>query len=271
MGRPRKSSILKEFKRVREPDFEALAKVVAEAKGQRTAADFAALCGVHPTTISRILDGRKLRTQISDELIVAIAVNAESNNGDIFKRLLKVHGVAPINSADIRDYSDLLHKKMRDLTYNGQSYGVSNCVEFKSESMRTENAKQIILSDFFSKGLLIKESKNSDIFCGVPEYVLTNITCDFAMDVIDPCGNLKTKAYFVMDGSQYGVFSIILQMLGLTRLYPLKENVELYLVFYDKILFDQVKMELIKSSIPKCIILTFLDLKQRKIFEQKED
>ena len=58
---------------------------------------------------------------MSDTLLIAIAANAESENGEIFKDLLDAHGVAPKNGV-VRDYNELLEDKLPQLRYIADSF-----------------------------------------------------------------------------------------------------------------------------------------------------
>ena len=57
MARTKKTDILSEYERVRQPDADKLAELVERAKGKRTTTEFAEACGVNASTISRILNG----------------------------------------------------------------------------------------------------------------------------------------------------------------------------------------------------------------------
>lgn len=96
MPRKKKETVFPGYIRMREPEKEALGQLVERAIGEkRSLTEFAELCGVSPSTISRIVNG-KFTTPISDCTILAIAENADPDSGVSLEDLLAVHGLAPI-------------------------------------------------------------------------------------------------------------------------------------------------------------------------------
>ena len=92
MARAKKSNILSDFWRDSKPDAERLAELVNRARGKRSVTEFARLCGVSPSTISRL--GRaQNNTPSSDDLIVEIAINADKDSGVSFQDLVNAHGM----------------------------------------------------------------------------------------------------------------------------------------------------------------------------------
>lgn len=92
MARAKKSDILSDFYRDSEPDAMRLAELVNKARGKRSVTEFANLCGVSPSTISRLERARN-NTPSSDDLIVAIAINADKNSRVSFQDLVNAHGM----------------------------------------------------------------------------------------------------------------------------------------------------------------------------------
>lgn len=261
MGRPRKTNILNEFERVKEPDFVKLAKATVEAQGHRTPAEFAALCGVHPSTIWRIVHS-KVSTAISDNLLITIAANAEYNNGRIFTQLLEAHGVAPRKDVIIPDYDSLLREKMQQLVYLSGSYGVSakNDEVGGFESRTVQNAKEIILNELIRQDLSIK-AQDPRI---MPHSIMTPVPCDFAFTV----DSAETRAYYVLEGTAQKSISRMEQMFCMAYLNDLwGQGIMLYVVLFDKGLFERLKESLKEYIIPDSVSLLLLDIRSRKTVE----
>lgn len=81
-----------------EPDKSALAALLNRAKGDRNMKEFAGLCGVNPSTLTRIMQQTN-RGSSTLELIEAIAANAAPESGVTFDALLNANGYTRIYSA----------------------------------------------------------------------------------------------------------------------------------------------------------------------------
>lgn len=82
------------FIRVSEPNKDELAKLLLKAKGpSRTMKELANLCGVDPSTLSRIVN-KMNRGPSSDELIRSIAEHADPESGVTLDDLMAAHGMA---------------------------------------------------------------------------------------------------------------------------------------------------------------------------------
>ena len=78
-------------------DMETLADLTKRAKGdERSINEFARVCGVSPSTISRLIN-KKNTTPNKDSLIKAIADNAVPEGGVTLDMLLQAHGLEKIN------------------------------------------------------------------------------------------------------------------------------------------------------------------------------
>lgn len=78
-------------------DMETLADLTKRAKGdERSINEFARVCGVSPSTISRLIN-KKNTTPNKDSLIKAIADNAVPESGVTLDMLLQAHGLEKIS------------------------------------------------------------------------------------------------------------------------------------------------------------------------------
>jgi len=92
MSKQKQVGLLSMCDRVAPTDMEKMAKLTGRAKGDRTAAAFADMCGVDAATISRVLNA-KLKKNLSDDVVAAIAANSVDQSGIFFKDLLNAHGL----------------------------------------------------------------------------------------------------------------------------------------------------------------------------------
>lgn len=84
------------YVRVSEPNKDELAKLLLRAKGpSRTMKELANLCGVDPSTLSRIVN-KMNRGPSSDDLIRSIAEHADPESGVTLDKLMAAHGMARV-------------------------------------------------------------------------------------------------------------------------------------------------------------------------------
>lgn len=79
------------WKKEGEVNKDAFADLLLQAKGGRTMKDFAEICGVNPSTFTRIIQ-RSNKGASSSELLEAIAANAVPNSGVTIKKLADANG-----------------------------------------------------------------------------------------------------------------------------------------------------------------------------------
>ncbi len=71
-----------------------LGELLKFAKGNLSMAEFAAKCGVSPTTFSRIVNGT-IAKPLEEELIAVIAENSDETTGISYEDLMKANGMVP--------------------------------------------------------------------------------------------------------------------------------------------------------------------------------
>lgn len=115
MARAKHVGLLSMCDRVGRTDLERLADLTARAKGNRSSAAFADECGLNPATISRIINA-KFKKNLSDDVVAAIAVNAENADGTLFKEFLDAQGLvipAAVNATpeqSVKLYTEYLNQ-----------------------------------------------------------------------------------------------------------------------------------------------------------------
>lgn len=213
MARTKKSGILSEYVRTKQPDPDKLAELVGRAKGKRTVTEFATACGVNASTISRILN-KKLSGPCSDELIVAIAANAAPGSKVRFRDLLDAHGVEmehithfehtiTITREQAENYLDTMDRiqLMKKVAMLGLSKDDSEDTSSSSgyNSVVERNAAEIIQLNLLNLGGQIAIKKGTDMMEGfmfpyVPDFVIeTNVLCadgldKWAFDIVTDAG-----------------------------------------------------------------------------------
>lgn len=201
MARTKKTDILSEYERVRQPDADKLAELVGRAKGKRTTTEFAEACGVNASTISRILN-KKLSGPCSDELIVAIAVNAAPGSKVRFRDLLDAHGLEEkkgsitqtftISKLDMEQYLDTMDRirLMQKVAMLGVARDDSEDIRSTSGygSVVERNAAEIIQLSILNLGGTVTVKKGVDAIEGFmfpysPDFVIeTNVLSADGLD-----------------------------------------------------------------------------------------
>lgn len=96
MARVKSTNPFSDYIRVKDYDGQRLSELVVRAKGEnRSLNQFAKECGVNPSTMSRLIN-MKNNTPCSEDLIDAIAKNADPDSGITLEELLEAYGLAAI-------------------------------------------------------------------------------------------------------------------------------------------------------------------------------
>lgn len=96
MAKAKKENLFEGYVRVRDTDKDQMAKLVLKGKGVgRTLNEYADVCGVNVSTLSRIVN-KKNSGPSADRLIAKLALYADSSSGVTIEQLLEAHGLAPV-------------------------------------------------------------------------------------------------------------------------------------------------------------------------------
>ena len=104
MAMTKRSFKLSDYTRISDPNNKMIAELTRKAMGRRTLADFACVCGVSTATMFRVVN-EKIRSPLSDALIVAIAQNADPQSGVSKEMMIAAHGLAKNENNSNTDYS----------------------------------------------------------------------------------------------------------------------------------------------------------------------
>ena len=87
------------YVRITQPDKDRLSSLTELAIGNRSVRDFAKDCGVHPSTIYRLLK-KEQSSANTDYVIAAIAENADPQSGVTMDMFIEAHGLALYDGAE---------------------------------------------------------------------------------------------------------------------------------------------------------------------------
>ena len=128
-----------EYVSVRIPDKMLIASIINEAKGCRTMAQLAELCGISASTLSRAVNG-KITKPMPVELIKKIAENAEPKDSQLFERLVRANGLMPKNEFE-----------MRNARISARNHSI-----IEERRILETKAKNIIMNELFNRGIFVK-------------------------------------------------------------------------------------------------------------------
>ena len=262
MGRPKKTSILSEFERTRDPDVKLLGDLTSRSRGRRTVTEFAGQCGVNASTMSRIING-KISSPISDELLVAIAANADPDSGVTFKDLLSAHGIAmkDAGESDV-DYESLLRQKMAELSINTGAMGLTT-FSGRGASQLEQNAREIIQNDLLNKGFNVSVERGVDLLEGV----MFPYIADFVIvtEAVEGDG-LQKWAFDVISNPSRNIIAHLDRIFASAYLdSPSAKGIKMSIVTFDRPTFYKLMDELQGRRIPDCISAMLLDARDRSV------
>lgn len=147
------------FRKTHEIDKDAFADLLLAAKGGRTMKDFAVICGVNPSTFTRIIQ-RTNKGASSTELLEAIAEHAAPNSGVTIDALAKANGYtvekdSGIKALKLTSYIDNTETLIRNilvqaLVDRGQEVRMGNIRYTFSKSLAL-SPDALIMTEAFGK------------------------------------------------------------------------------------------------------------------------
>lgn len=147
------------FRKTHDIDKDAFAELLLAAKGGRTMKDFAASCGVNPSTFTRIIQ-RTNKGASSTELLEAIAEHAAPNCGVTIEALAKANGYtvekdSGIKALKLTSYIDNTETLIRNilvqaLVDRGQEVRMGNIRYTFSKSLAL-SPDALIMTEAFGK------------------------------------------------------------------------------------------------------------------------
>ncbi len=128
-----------EYIAVRIPDKMLISLIISEAKGNRTMAQLADACEVSASTLSRAVNGR-ITKPMSIESIKSIAKHAESEDSNLFERLVRANGLMPKAEYEVLN-NRLINRKFSAI---------------EERRMLQTKAQNIIMTELANRGIPVK-------------------------------------------------------------------------------------------------------------------
>ena len=135
-----------EYIAVRMPDKMLVTSIINEAKGNRTMAQLADVCGVSASTLSRTASGKKMKA-MSIDLIKTIANNAEKQDPSLFERLARANGLVP---------KELYGEKFNPAKLDAYQQ------QYRQRRADEARVRDFIMAELINRGLPVKLVKYGD-------------------------------------------------------------------------------------------------------------
>lgn len=289
MAKPKSTGVFADYVRIKEPDKELLAELTVRAKGEhRTMAEFAEACGVNPSTLSRLVN-MKNNTPNSDELIAAIAENADPESGVTLGMLLDAHGLAQVvvgeqnsdSSSETASPSKIvlgiagiagvagatLAPGVGTIALATGSAGLIMEAAKKAKTSKAERtAREIIQSRLLDSGYQVSVELNKDIVSSsslrfVSDFVITT-------DALEEYGISRWAFDLHLVKPQPILFKLS-QMLGMAYLEkPYEKGLKISLVTADKGEFEDAAKRLADTVIRDCVSIVLVNIVSRKVVDE---
>lgn len=135
------------FRKTHDVDKEQFAALLLAAKGGRTMKDFANVCGVNPSTFTRIIQ-KANKGASSSELLESIAIHADSKSGVTLEELADSNGYTieqdfGCKASKMRTYFDNAEMHIRDILVQGL---IDRGAEVRMGNIRYQFSKSLGLS-----------------------------------------------------------------------------------------------------------------------------
>lgn len=161
MPKVKTSDIFSDYVRVKKPDKQKLAELADRAKGGRSVNQFARECGVNPSTISRLINAEGTKPN-SDDLIAAVAANADPDSSVTLEDMLDAHGLMrldiPVNSLKDSDIQkgkkvvDQILEKYGDMPASGKADVKRKMAVMYKESELENAAREAVQNELLLRG-----------------------------------------------------------------------------------------------------------------------
>lgn len=261
--------------RISEPNKEELARLTLLAKGEkRSLREFATACGVSTSTLSRVINIKSdSNTPNSDNLIEAIAKNADPDSGVTLEMLLVAHGIAPILMADIDSGSvgtsvvfpeNCVSPKYQKV--DDEIISANNGSQ-RSFSMVEKICREVLEYELMRRGYEIQSRirKNLIIKTDKLRYI-----SDFAFETnaVEQSG-MKMWAFDVHVGRFRPIMQKLTWVFGMSYLESLREKqIKFSLITTDAKEFETVKDRFEDVTIPDLISVIYIDINNRRVVEE---
>lgn len=248
-------------------------------------------CGVNPSTLSRLVN-MKNNSPNSDELIAAIAENADPDSGVTLGMLLDAHGLAQVvfeeqksdagtaspskvvlgaagavlGAAALPTLSGLLAPALTVGVVAGTAGFISETAKLLRSSNAEKTAREIIQSKLLDRGCMVSVELNKD--------VVSNSALRFVSDFVISTDALKEYGIdrwafdYHLKKPQPILFKLS-QMLGMAYLEnPYQKGLKVSLVTADKEEFKDAADRLSGTKIKDCVSIVLVNIATRNVMEE---
>lgn len=242
------------------PDPQLFAELTKKAIGpDRSLTSFADSCNLSPSTLSRIIN-QQFKTTSSDEVIKAIADNADPHSGVTADLLLKAQGRVPVQFVDAR--VNLENPAARALIGNH----VTRRKRPSSSGLYHDVAREIIQTNLLNKGYHISVSNNNAVLIPGLQY-----RPDFTVEIAanDSGIDFDKWVFSVHLNSIRPIMQKLSWIFGAAYLESFRNRrIKLSLVVDSQTEFEEVKEALQSIQIYDYISIILIDTNIRSILEE---
>lgn len=271
------------YVRVCPPNKERLAELTLKAKGEkRSLNEFASACGVSASTLSRVINQKTTKPN-SDDLIAAIAENADPDSGVTLQDLIEAHGLALITlkhqtlidgrmvAGKTRTPTQIILEMAENASQSISSSSASsqlltNAARFIKESAIERTAREIIQNELLLRGYQVSITMNRNVI-STPSL---RYIADFVVETnaLEDCG-ISQWAFDIQNGVHRPILHKLSWMFGAAYIdSTIQRGIKLSLVTSDKAEFDEVKSRFSAIKIQDCISVVLLDTLKRCVIDE---
>lgn len=280
MAKTKSTNPFPEYVRVCQPNKERLAELTLKAKGEsRSLTEFANACGVSASTLSRVINQKTTRPN-SDDLIAAIAENADPDSGVTLQDLLEAHGLALITlnhefvlgvsgSGKTNTLTQVLietaAKSAQGISPSSAKI-ISETAKIIRESAIERTAREIIQNELLLRGYQVSITMNRNVI-STPSL---RYIADFVVETnaLEDCG-ISQWAFDIQNGVHRPILHKLSWMFGAAYIdSTIQRGIKLSLVTSDKAEFDEVKSRFSAIKIKDCISVVLLDTLKRCVIDE---
>lgn len=283
MAKTKSTNPFPDYVRISPPNKEKLAELTLRAKGEsRSLTEFANTCGVSASTLSRVINQKTTRPN-SDDLIAAIAENADPDSGVTLQDLLEAHGLAlvtlnrePMVDGSIRHGktytpTQIILKVAEDASQyisstSASSQLITNAAKIIKESAIERSAREIIQNELLLRGYQVSITMNTNVI-STPSL---RYMADFVVETnaLEDCG-VSQWAFDIQNGAHRPILHKLSWMFGAAYIdSTIHRGIKLSLVTSDKGEFDEVKSRFSEIKIKDCISVVLVDTLKRCVVDE---
>lgn len=283
MAKTKSTNPFPEYIRVCQPNKERLAELTLKAKGEnRSLTEFAKACGVNVSTLSRVINQKTTKPN-SDDLIAAIAGNADPDSGVTLQDLLEAHGLAsitlkrePLVDGSIRygktytptqiilEMAENISQSISSTSASSQL--ITSAARFIKESAIERSSREIIQNELLLRGHQVSITMNTNVI-STPSL---RYIADFVVETnaLEDCG-ISQWAFDIQNGAHRPILHKLSWMFGAAYIdSTIQRGIKLSLVTSDRTEFDEVKSRFSDTKIKDCISVVLIDTLKRCVVDE---